>query len=218
MSDKPQFDKGDRAAIVGGRNPLGTRGEVFWVGENKFGSGMRYGLKGDDGVTYWLDSEEIGSEEGAPPAPPPPDRPPLDKGTRVKIVGTKDAGIEAEIFWTGASKYGPGMRYGVKNGEETYWVDEANVEVIDAPAGNAPAGNAPSGNSPAGRAPAGNAPGNAAAGRPASNGAATRGGGPDSPEEPPPAGPQPMADGPVADAELPPEAFDHNIDEEDIPF
>ena len=133
----PRYDKGDRAAIVSGKNPLGTRGEVFWVGENKYGPGMRYGLKGDDGQTYWLNDEEIGSEEGAPPPPPPKpksDKPVLDKGTRVKIVGTKDAGVEGEIFWTGQSRYGPGMRYGVKNGEETYWVDEENVEVVETPA------------------------------------------------------------------------------------
>jgi len=188
-----RFDKGDRAAIIGGKNPLGTRGEVFWVGENKYGAGMRYGLKADDGRTYWLNDEEIGSEEGAPPPPPPKpasDKPELEKGTRVKIVGNKDAGVEGEIFWTGQSRYGPGMRYGIKSGEETYWADEDNVEVLEAPQGGG-----------------------------AAQGAQGRiGGGPESPEEPPPAGPMPLDDAVPTDDELPPEAFEGNIPEEDIPF
>ena len=45
-----------------------------------------------------------------------------------------------EVFWTGESRYGPGMRYGVKDGEETYWVDEENVEVIAAAEGGAGGG------------------------------------------------------------------------------
>jgi hypothetical protein len=180
--NKPKFDKGDRAAIVNGNKPLGTRGEVFWVGENKYGPGWRFGMKGDDGRTYWLNDEEIGDEDGAPPAPPPPERPELDKGTRVKIVAGKDAGAEGEIFWTGHSKYGPGMRYGIKEGEDTYWADEAEVEVIEA----APAANAT--------------------------------GGPDSPEEPPPAGPMPIDDAVPDEGELPPEAYEHNLTEDDIPF
>lgn len=189
-SNAPRFDKGERAAIVGGNKPLGTRGEVFWVGENKYGPGMRYGLKADDGRTYWLNDEEIGSEDGAPPAPPDKpksDKPELDKGTRVKIVGTKDAGAEGEIFWTGQSRYGPGMRYGVKDGEETYWVDEENVEVIAMP---------DTGGSDAGG-----------------------GRGSDSPEEPPPAGPVPMDDAVPDDGDLPPEAFEQeSYSEDDIPF
>lgn len=190
----PRFDKGARAAIVGGKHPLGTRGEVFWVGENKYGPGMRYGLKGDDGRTYWLNDEEIGSEQTAPPPPPPrpkSDKPELDKGTRVKIVGTKDDGVEGEIFWTGQSRYGPGMRYGVKDGEETYWVDEENVKVLEAPASEDPRRGRSDGDR----------------------------GGPESPEEAPPAGPMPMDDAVPDDGDLPPEAFEEeNLSDEDIPF
>ncbi|MCA9620115.1 MAG: hypothetical protein KC731_13910, partial [Myxococcales bacterium] len=128
------YDKGDRAAIVAGRKGLGVRGQIFWIGENKYGSGMRYGLRGDDGQTYWVDEASLGPEAGAPPPPEAPvAKPALDKGTVVRLVGTKDAGKIGSIFWVGESKYGVGMRYGVRvDGEEdAYWVDEANVEVVE---------------------------------------------------------------------------------------
>lgn len=203
--DGPRFDKGGRAAIIAGRYPLGTRGEVFWTGENKYGQGMRYGLKGDDGVTYWLNDEEIGTEDGAPPAPPPPDRPPLDKGARVRIVGTKDEGVEGEIFWTGASRYGPGMRYGVKEGEATYWVDEANVKPLDEPgAGGATGAEASDGGAEGG------------GDEPASGGAFQDD--VDGPDEPPPAEPMPMDEPAPTDDDLPPEAFDHDVADDTMPL
>ena len=92
--DKPAFDKGDRAAIVNGKG-AGTRGEVFWVGENKYGPGMRFGLRGDDGETYWIDETNIGSEDAAPPAPEIPKReagPALSKGDTVRITAGQGAG------------------------------------------------------------------------------------------------------------------------------
>lgn len=134
-SGKPTFDKGDRAAIVAGQKSVGVRGSVFWVGENKYGPGMRYGLRGDDGETYWIDEQQIGREEDAPAAPKPeprraPSGPSFNKGDRVRIVsGPSGVGLTGEVFWTGASKYGDGMRYGVRGSdEETYWVDGNQVE------------------------------------------------------------------------------------------
>jgi hypothetical protein len=139
MSDdtKPTFDKGDRAAIVNGPKDLGVRGSVFWVGENKYGPGMRFGLRGDDGATYWVDESQIGREEDAPPAPekPAPTQksapagPTFDRGDSVKITG-----------WAGASKYGEGMRYGVRVGEETYWADGHQVEAAAGGAAPDPGG------------------------------------------------------------------------------
>jgi hypothetical protein len=158
---KAAFSKGERAAIVAGARDVGVRGEVFWIGENKYGPGMRYGLRGDDGATYWVDEAHLGAEEGAPPAPKPTasSSPRLEKGDAVEIVGGRDAGKRGEVFWVGESKYGKGMRYGVRGAddEETYWVDEGQVvrvegssdgsaaaddvrppPVVDAPADDAP--------------------------------------------------------------------------------
>ncbi len=131
--DKARFDKGDAVAIIGGKRDVGVRGEVFWVGPNRYGPGFRYGVKARDGRTLWVDEAHVGSEEGAPPEPPPPERPVLDKGAPVRITGGREGvGEEGEVFWVGESKFGPGMRYGVKNAEgETFWVDEAEVEALD---------------------------------------------------------------------------------------
>ena len=130
------FEKGDRAAIVSGRKNVGVRGQIFWIGENKYGPGVRYGLRGDDGETYWVDESNIGSEDGAPPAPAPPEpKETLEKGSRVSITKGASAGAEGEVFWVGESKYGPGMRYGVKDDEgETHWADEHQVELLEGPA------------------------------------------------------------------------------------
>jgi len=145
---QPKFDKGDRAAIVKGRQGVGVRGEVFWIGPNKYGPGMRFGLKGDDGRTYWVDEQEIGSEADAPPAPPlPPPGPVLDKGDRAEIVSGKDSGKQGEVFWTGQSRYGNQMRYGIKDDDgETYWVDQPLIKKIGSPeAGGPPRNDGPMG-------------------------------------------------------------------------
>ena len=123
---KAAFDKGDRAAIVRGRkNP---------VGENKYGDGMRYGLRGDDGETYWCDETHLGPEEGAPPPPEGGSAPvALAKGARASITKGPSAGVEGEVFWVGDSRYGPGMRYGIKDDAgETHWADSHQVEELEA--------------------------------------------------------------------------------------
>jgi len=140
MSDEqttaPTFDKGDRAAIVAGKKNVGVRGQVFWIGDNKYGEGKRYGLRGDDGETYWVDGSNIGVEDGAPPAPDaPPPKPLIPKGSRVSITKGGSAGVEGEVFWSGENKYGPGNRYGIKDDEgETHWADSNQVEQLSAPA------------------------------------------------------------------------------------
>jgi hypothetical protein len=130
-----KYAKGDRAAVVDGRQGVGTRGEVFWVGENKYGPGMRYGLRGDDGATYWLEETQIGSEKDAPEPPPKPARgavKALDRGARVEITNGKGKGQTGDVFWVGESKYGDGMRYGVKSGDdETFWVDDHEVKELE---------------------------------------------------------------------------------------
>jgi len=145
------FAKGDRAAIVSGRkNPIGMRGQVFWTGENKYGEGMRYGLRGDDGVTYWCNEGDLGPEEGAPPPPEIPQGPSetLEKGSRVSIVKGPSAGTEGEVFWVGESRFGNHMRYGIKDEEgETHWADAPLIELLSAPSASS-AGSTPSGDGP----------------------------------------------------------------------
>ena len=132
--EQPTFNKGDRAAVVGGKSGIGVRGEVFWIGENKYGPGWRYGLRGDDGNTYWVDQNDIGREEGAPPPPPPPPEVPqgegFDKGARVTIIDAPNGqGISGNVFWVGESRYSKAPRYGIKGDDgETYWVDHHQVE------------------------------------------------------------------------------------------
>ncbi|MEM9696677.1 MAG: hypothetical protein AAGA56_29315 [Myxococcota bacterium] len=133
-----KWDKGQRAAIVKGKG-AGVRGSIFWSGANKYGPGMRYGLRGDDGETYWVDEFSLGSEEGAPPAPPKTEGTvdAVDKGTTVRVVAGPDKGKEGEVFWTGRSRYRDQPRYGVRTGEgedDTAWVDHDQVEVVAAPA------------------------------------------------------------------------------------
>ncbi len=126
------FEKGARVAIVSGRQGLGMRGEVFWIGESRYGKGARYGVRGDDGETYWVDGQHVGPEDAVPPPKlPERDQAPLAKGTRVRITRGESAGAEGEVFWVGERKFGPGHRYGVRDDEgETHWIDGPGVEAI----------------------------------------------------------------------------------------
>ncbi len=133
---EPKLDKGDRVAIVGGRKGAGMRGEIFWVGENKYGPGQRFGVRGDDGETYWVDASHTVAERDAPDPPPKIEKregATFDKGDRVTIVGGgQGEGVTGEVFWIGESKFGPGMRYGVRAGEDaTYWVDGAHLQAAE---------------------------------------------------------------------------------------
>ncbi|MGE0789647.1 MAG: hypothetical protein AB7S26_28500 [Sandaracinaceae bacterium] len=147
-SEETKLEKGARVAIVGGRQGVGTRGEIFWIGENKYGPGMRYGVRGDNGETYWLDADKLGPESAAPAAPDGPAKPVLAKGQRVEITRGPGSGTQGEVFWVGDSKFGKGMRYGVKDDAgETHWVDEQQVDAIEGgpppkPKSGAPAGHA----------------------------------------------------------------------------
>ena len=60
----------------------------------------------------------------------PGDAPSFEKGDRVKIIGgTEGVGVVGEIFWWGDSRYGDGMRAGVRGPEEdeSYWVDAIHL-------------------------------------------------------------------------------------------
>lgn len=135
-----KFAKGERVAIVGGKQGQGMRGEVFWIGESRYGKGARYGIRGDDAETYWIDEQHVGAETDVPaPALPDPGEP-IPKGTRVSITRGEAAGTLGEIFWVGESKFGRGPRYGIRDDEgETHWVDGPGCEPSDSPAPPRPA-------------------------------------------------------------------------------
>lgn len=140
-----RYSKGDQLAIARGKADVGVRGEIFWAGANKYGPGFRYGLKDERGATYWVDEADLGPIEGAPPPPPPkpapsgPAKDPIAKGATVEITGGREGvGKCGEVFWVGDSKFGQGMRYGVKTPDgTTYWVDGMFVDqTAAAPAGS----------------------------------------------------------------------------------
>ena len=51
MGDKKGIGKGDRVKVTSGRSE-GVTGTVFWMGQNKYGPGDRFGVRGDDGQTH----------------------------------------------------------------------------------------------------------------------------------------------------------------------
>lgn len=130
------FGRGEEVKIIGGAEGLGVVGEIFWWGDSKFGEGMRAGVRGPGDVTYWVDEEHLGwpdedvPEEALAAAA---DQPSFGKGDRVRILDGKDAGTEGVIFWWGESKYGDGMRAGIKtDSEETVWSDASSLEPVEA--------------------------------------------------------------------------------------
>lgn len=53
----------------------------------------------------------------------------LEKGERVFVRQLGKPDVRGKVTWVGPSKYGPGMRYGVRaDGGGMHWVDEENVE------------------------------------------------------------------------------------------
>ena len=58
----------------------------------------------------------------------------FERGDRVKIVsGLEGVGVVGEIFWWGESRYGEGMRAGVRGpgDDESYWVDAIHLGYPD---------------------------------------------------------------------------------------
>jgi hypothetical protein len=61
-ADKLAFAKGSQVRWAKGRHS-GT-GAVFWIGQNKFGDGMRVGVKDDEtGETVWADAADCSPKE-----------------------------------------------------------------------------------------------------------------------------------------------------------
>lgn len=127
------MDKGTRVEIVRGRNGKGAVGTVFWVGDDKFDEGSkRLGVRGDDGETYWVSSNNV-ERTGA--EPPDDDGPELEKGDRVGWRRGEEEG-EGEVFWLGPSKHGGGVRVGVRDDAgETHWFDARQLTPLGGAAG-----------------------------------------------------------------------------------
>lgn len=124
------MDKGDRVQITGGRQGKGKTGTIFWKGPNKYGGGDRFGVRGDDGETYWVSSDDVESSQSAEPQPDPGHT--FSKGDRVKYTVRGQRGI-GSVFWIGESRSGPGQRLGVRpdDAEEAVWLDARQAELLD---------------------------------------------------------------------------------------
>ncbi|GAB5545307.1 MAG: hypothetical protein RID81_42485 [Sandaracinaceae bacterium] len=121
MSDLPDmFKKGDRVFARQLGKP-DVRGKISWVGQSRFGIGMRYGVKGDDGITYWFDEEHVEPESN------PGERGPneMGKGSRVRVVSGPHEGVIGDIYlWV------PTGRIGIRDDDEnTYWVERKQIEL-----------------------------------------------------------------------------------------
>lgn len=114
------MDKDTRVRIVKGRKGNGVTGAIFWVGENRYGPGQRFGVRGDDGETYWVAEDQV-EETDAKPPPPPEEDARVQRGSRV--CWTKgEQRFAGRVFWFGKSKHGPGHRVGVEDDDgETHW-------------------------------------------------------------------------------------------------
>jgi hypothetical protein len=124
------LDKGDRVKVIGGRKSKGVTGTIFWVGENNYGEGQRFGIRGDDGETHWVPEEHCEASDERMEVPEGPE---LGKGDRVQW-GDADALAEGVVFWLGPNKYGPGTRVGVKDDAgETHWYDSRQLTKLDSP-------------------------------------------------------------------------------------
>ena len=116
------MDKGQRVRITGGRQGKDQTGTIFWKGPNKYGSGDRYGVRADDGETYWVSGDNVEATDAA--APPIDAGPTFAKGDRVAYKVRGEEGI-GSVFWIGESRSGPGQRLGVRpdGSDDAVWLD-----------------------------------------------------------------------------------------------
>ena len=115
------MERDARVELVSGKGK-GVSGSVFWIGDNKYGPGKRYGIRGDDGDTYWATEDQVRESSAARPSAVP-EGPVPEKGA---VVTFRAGGQEVvgEVFWVGQSKSGPGHRLGVRDADgATHWVD-----------------------------------------------------------------------------------------------
>ena len=121
-----KIKKGSRIEITGGDNGVGTCGEVFWIGASRYSDGERYGVRGDDGDTYWVDDSEVQATNKPPPVEAA--GPTFRKGDRVFFNNGGRRGT-GTVFWIGQSRTGPGQRLGVRDDNpddpdnDAVWID-----------------------------------------------------------------------------------------------
>jgi hypothetical protein len=133
--EKKSAAKGDRVRIVEGKG-VGQHGEVFWTGPNKWGPGLRLGVRGDDGETYWVSEDHTEPSAAGAPAPEPSET--FAKGERVAFTQRGQQG-EGTVFWTGTSRTG-GQRLGVRtdDSEDAVWLDARFARRVERQAPPAP--------------------------------------------------------------------------------
>lgn len=124
--------KGTRVEIQAGPGE-GKTGEVFWKGKNKWGDGLRLGIRGDDGETYWAADSEV--QKSSKPAPKVDAGPTFEKGDRVRFQNNGQEGF-GTVFWIGKSRRGPGQRLGIRDDhgpdDDAVWLDARFAEPLSA--------------------------------------------------------------------------------------
>lgn len=125
------MEKGTRVVVIGGRKAKGVTGTVFWTGPDQYSDGLRVGVRGDDGETYWLRAEQVEALEADDDAGPAANAEIFEKGDRVSWEAEGEA-LEGEVFWIGENKFGPGQRLGVRDaGGEAHWLDAVRATRIE---------------------------------------------------------------------------------------
>ena len=116
------MDKGQRIKITSG-DDTGKMGTVFWTGEDRYRGGLRLGVRGDDGETYWINESDV--EKTDAPEPPPPPSETFERDDRVRFRNRGEEGT-GTVFWTGESRRG-GQRLGIRDDRdpdgEAIWLD-----------------------------------------------------------------------------------------------
>ena len=96
-----------------------VKGVITWVGPNRYGPGIRYGVKADGGGgTHWFDDTgvelEVSEQVGG-----------IQKGSRVRVTAGPHEGIVADVYL-----WGPTGRVGLRDdNEDTYWVEREQLEL-----------------------------------------------------------------------------------------
>lgn len=110
--------KGDRVFVRQLGKP-DVRGKITWVGPNKYGPGLRYGVRADEGRMVWCDEDDV-EPDG------PVETGGIEKGARVKVTGGPHEGVEGDIYLAA-----PTGRVGVRDDdEESYWVEREHLKVL----------------------------------------------------------------------------------------
>jgi len=134
MGKNKKLGKGSRVRITSGPT-AGVTGSIFWSGKDKFRGGMRFGVRGDDGDTHWVNEGIVEASDSEEPTNDDAEK--FEKGDRVKFKQRGEEGT-GSVFWIGDSRQG-GQRLGVRNDDDpdnAVWIDARFCTRIE---GEAPA-------------------------------------------------------------------------------